>query len=128
MKLQKEGLKLAENIVDMEQKSKMVNYSTCRVITMVLLNYLNGLNAAWEEKAVFNRIYELEEEFAKTQEYQELAAEYSKLFDRFIKNEDQKQREAIFEFDSIMGSELNVAKKFYYQAGVNDAMRIFNIS
>jgi hypothetical protein len=94
---------------------------------MALLKQLNGLNAVWEEKAVFSRIYELEEEYVKTEEYQELAAEYSKLFDRFIKDEDQKHREAIFEFDSLKGSELNAAKKFYYQAGINDVMRIFNI-
>ena len=119
---------MTENTVDTEQKSKMVNYSTCRLITMVLLKYLNGLNAVWEEEAIFKRIYELEEEYAQTQEYQELTAEYSKLFDRFLKDEAQKQREALFEFDSIMGSELATAKKFYYQAGINDAMRIFNIS
>jgi hypothetical protein len=95
---------------------------------MVLLKYLDGLNAVWEEEAVFKRIYELEEKYAKTQEYQELAAEYSKLFDRFLKDKDQRQREAIFEFDSHKGSELNAAKQFYYQAGINDAMRIFNIS
>jgi hypothetical protein len=47
---------------------------------------------------------------------------------RFVKSEDQRQREAIFEFDSLKGSELTAAKQFYYQAGINDAMRIFNIS
>jgi hypothetical protein len=33
---------------------------------------------------------ELEEVYAKTQECQELAAEYAKLFDRFVKSEDQR--------------------------------------
>jgi hypothetical protein len=106
----------------------MVNYSTCRLITMVLLKYLNDLNVLWEEEAIFQRIYELEEEYAKTQECQELATEYAKLFDRFVKSEDQRQREAIFEFDSHKGSELAAAKKFFYQAGINDTMRIFNIT
>jgi hypothetical protein len=106
----------------------MINYSTCRLLTMALLKQLNGLNAVWEEEAIFKRICELGEEYDKTQECQELAAEYAKLFDRFVKSEDQGQREAIFEFESLKGSELNAAKQFYYQAGINDAMRIFNIS
>jgi predicted nuclease with TOPRIM domain len=119
---------LTKNTDNLERKSKTTTYSTCRIIIIVLLKYLSGLNAVWEEEAIFNRIYELEEEYTQTQEYQELSAEYSQLFDRFPEIEAKKQRqEALFKFDSIMGSELTAAKKFYYQAGINDAMRIFNI-
>jgi hypothetical protein len=39
-----------------------------------LLKHLNELNALWEEHIVFQRIYELDEEYAQTQEYQERSA------------------------------------------------------
>jgi hypothetical protein len=38
------------------------------------------------------------------------------------------RREALIEFDSANGGELLAAKKFFYLAGLNDAMRMFNLS
>jgi hypothetical protein len=61
--------------------------------------------------------------------YQELSAEQRQLFQQLLENDDQPQRrDLLFEFDSVNGSKLTAAKKFYYLAGINDAMRIFNIS
>jgi hypothetical protein len=50
--------------------------------TILLLNHLNGLNAVWEEQVVFKRILELEDEYAKTQEFQELSAQQQQLFNQ----------------------------------------------
>jgi hypothetical protein len=96
---------------------------------MLLVKHLNSLNAVREDQIVFKRIYEWEEEYAKTQEYQGFSAEQQQLFQQLLASDDQKQRhDLVFEFDSIHGSELAAAKKFYYLAGIHDALRIFNVS
>jgi hypothetical protein len=71
----------------------------------------------------------LEEKYAQTQEYQEFSAEQEQLFQQLLKSGDKQQRvDALIEFDSVNGSELTAAKKFFYLAGLNDALRIFNVS
>jgi hypothetical protein len=107
----------------------MSDYRITQLTTILLLKHLNELNAVWEEQIVFKRIYELEAEFSKTGEYQEFSAEQQQLFQQLLENNDQQQRcDMLFEFDSVNGSELTAAKKFFYLAGMNDAMRIFNVS
>jgi hypothetical protein len=112
-----------------EWQAKMSDYRITQLKTILLLKHLNGLNAVWEEQIIFKRIYELEAEFAKTGEYLELSAEQHQLFQQLLESDDQQQRcDMLFEFDSINGSELAAAEKFFYLAGINDAMRIFNVS
>jgi hypothetical protein len=46
-----------------------------------------------------------------------------------LENGDKQQRlDALIEFDSVNGSELTAAKKYFYLAGMKDAMRIFTVS
>jgi hypothetical protein len=107
----------------------MSDYRITQLKTIFLLKHLSKLNAVWEEQIVFKRIYELEAEFAKTGEYQEFSALQQQLFQQLLENDDQPQRrDLLFEFDSVNGSELTATKKFFYLAGMNDAMRIFNVS
>jgi hypothetical protein len=74
-------------------------------------------------------MYELDEEHLKNQEYQQLTAEYSQLFNRIRDTDDQEQRnEALFEFDSLIGRMLVKTQKFHYLAGFNDAMPVINVS
>jgi hypothetical protein len=60
----------------------MSDYSVYQLKTIILLKHLNNLNAIWEDKVVTCRIDELDEEHLKNQEYQQLTAEYSQLFNR----------------------------------------------
>jgi hypothetical protein len=107
----------------------MSDYRITQLKTIFLLKHLSELNAVWEEQIVFKRIYELEEEFAKTGEYQALSAAQQQLFQQLLESDDKQQRcDTLIEFDSVNGSELTAAKKFFYLAGINDAMRIFNVS
>jgi hypothetical protein len=71
----------------------MLDYRTSQLKTILLLKHLNGLNAVWEEQVVYKRICELETEYAKTQEYQELTAEQHQLFHRLFENADPKGRQ-----------------------------------
>jgi hypothetical protein len=110
-------------------ETEMSDYSVYQLKTIILLNHLNDLNAIWEDKVVTCRIYELDEEHLKNQEYQQLTAEYSQLFNRIRDTDDQKQRnEALFEFDSLIGRMLVKTQKFHYLAGFNDAMPVINVS
>jgi hypothetical protein len=93
------------------------------------LKHLNELNALWEEHIVLQRIYELDEEYAQTREYQERSAGQEHLFQQLLESSDKQQRlDALIEFDSVNGSELTAAKKHFYLAGMKDAMRIFTVS
>jgi hypothetical protein len=107
----------------------MSDYRITQLKTILLLKHLNELNTVWEEQVIFKRILELEDEYAKTEEYQELSAQQQQLFKQLLESDDQlKRRDTLIEFDSVNGSELLAAKQFYYLAGINDAMRIFNVS
>jgi hypothetical protein len=107
----------------------MSDYRLTQLKTVLLLKQLNELNALWEEHIVFQRIYELDEEYAQTQEYQERSAEQEQLFHQLLESGDKQQRrDALIDFDSVNGSELTAAKKFFYLAGMKDAMRIFTVS
>jgi hypothetical protein len=86
---------------DLKDHGQMVNYSTCQLITIILLKHLYRLNAVWEDKVVFNRIYELDEEYEKIQEYQELTEKQQQLFKQLFEIDAKEQRrEALLEFDS----------------------------
>jgi hypothetical protein len=39
----------------------------------------------------------------------------------------QQRRDLLFEFDNANDGELTAVKKFFYLAGMNDAMRMFNV-
>jgi hypothetical protein len=107
----------------------MFNYLNCQLITIILLKHLNELNAVWEDQIINRRVFELEEEHDQTSECRELGDEYSKLFDRMRDSDDKEQwKEALFEFDSVVGSRLFETEKFFYLAGMNDVMQIFNIT
>jgi hypothetical protein len=107
----------------------MFNYSNCQLITIILLKHLNELNAVWEDQIINRRVFELEEEHDQTSECRELGDEYYKLFDRMRDSDDKEQlKEALFEFDSVVGSRLFETEKFFYLAGMNDVMQIFNIT
>ena len=107
----------------------MLDYSTCQLITIKLLKHLNRLNVLWEDQVVNHHVFELEEEHNQVPEYRELGDEYSKLFAQMRNSDDKEQWEKmLFEFDSVVGSRLFEAEKFFYLAGFNDAMQIFNVS
>jgi hypothetical protein len=113
----------------MKGVDQMSDYRITQLTTILLLKHLNELNALWEEHIVLQRIYELDEEYAQTPEYQERFAEQEHLFQQFLENSDKQQRrESLIEFDSVNGSELTAAKKFFCLAGMKDAMRIWNVS
>jgi hypothetical protein len=107
----------------------MSDYRLTQLKTVLLVKELNELNARWEEHIVLQRIYELDEEYAKTREYQERSTEQEQLFHQLLESEDKQQRrDALIEFDSVNGSELSAAKKYFYLAGMKDALRIWNVS
>jgi hypothetical protein len=58
----------------------MSDYRLAQLKTVLLVKHLNELNAHWEEHIVLQRIYELDEEYAQTQEYQERSAGQEQLF------------------------------------------------
>jgi hypothetical protein len=106
----------------------MSDYCITQLKTILLLKHLNGLNAVWEDQIIFERILELENEYEKNQEYQKLAAEQQQLFQQLLESDDREQRNnTLIEYDGVNGNELIAAKQFYYLAGINDAMRIFNV-
>lgn len=105
----------------------MPDYHLNQLLTVLLLQRLYESKVRWEKQIVMKRIYELDEEYVKAEEYQELSAEQEQLFQELIESDDkQRRREALIEFDSANGGELLAAKKFFYMAGLNDAMRMFN--
>lgn len=105
----------------------MTDYHLNQLLTVLLLQRLYESKVRWEKQIVMKRIYELDEEYVKAEEYQELSAEQEQLFQELIESDDkQRRREALIEFDSANGGELLAAKKFFYMAGLNDAMRMFN--
>jgi hypothetical protein len=107
----------------------MLNYPTYQLITIILLKHLYRLNAVWEDKVIFNRIYELDEEYEKIPEYQELTEKQQQLLEQLFESDAKEQRrEALLEFDSLKVRELTLAKKLYYLAGIKDALQIFNVS
>jgi hypothetical protein len=107
----------------------MSDYHLAQLKTVLLLKHLNELNALWEEHIVLQRIYELDEKYSQTGEYQERSTEQEQLFHQLLESEDKQQRrDALIEFDSVNGSELTAAKKYFYLAGMKDAMRIFTVS
>jgi hypothetical protein len=74
-------------------------------------------------------IYKLDEEYAKTREYQEFSAEQEQLFQQLLESDDQRRRrDTLIDFDSVNGGELLETKKFFYLAGLKDAMGMFNVS
>jgi hypothetical protein len=112
----------------MKGVDQMSDYRITQLTTILLLKHLNELNARREENIVFQRIYELDEEYAKTPEYQERSTEQEHLFQQLLESSDKQQRlDALIEFDSVNGSELSAAKKHFYLAGMKDAMRILNV-
>jgi hypothetical protein len=107
----------------------MSDYCLAQLKTSLLVKHLNELNALWEEHIVLQRIYELDEEYAQTGEYQERSAGQEQLLQQLLENGDKQQRrDALIDFDSVNGSELSAAKKYFYLAGMKDAMRMFNVS
>jgi hypothetical protein len=105
----------------------MSDYHLTRLLTVLLLQHLYDSNVRWEKQIVFNRIYELDEEYAKTREYQEFSAGQERLFQELMESDDkQRRREALIDFDSANGGELLAAKKFFYLAGLKDALGMFN--
>jgi hypothetical protein len=107
----------------------MLNYSVCQLITMIILKHLSRLNALCEDELIDCRLEELNQEYVKTQEYQELSEKYFKLFHDIQANNDQEQfKEDVFEIDSLMVSKLAETQKFYYLAGIHDTMKVFNVS
>jgi hypothetical protein len=107
----------------------MSDYRLAQLKTSLLVKHLNELNTRREEHIVLQRIYELDEEYAKTREYQERSTKQEQLFHQLLESEDKQQRrDALIEFDSVNGSELTAAKKYFYLAGMKDAMRIFTVS
>jgi hypothetical protein len=69
----------------------MSDYQLTQLKTMLLVKHLNSLNAVREDQIVFKRIYEWEEEYAKTQEYQGFSAEQQQLFQQLLASDDQKE-------------------------------------
>jgi hypothetical protein len=107
----------------------MPDYHLNQLLTVLLLQRLYELNVRWEKQIVMKRIYELDDEYAKTEEYQEFSAAQEQLFQELIESDDkQRRRDTLIEFDSANGGELLAAKKFFYLAGLNDAIGIFNLS
>jgi hypothetical protein len=107
----------------------MSDYSLAQLKTSLLVKHLNELNALWEENIVLQRIYELDEEYAHTREYQERSTGQEQLIQQLLESDDrQRRRDMLIEFDSVNGSELTAAKKYFYLAGMKDALRIFTVS
>jgi hypothetical protein len=105
----------------------MPDYHLTQLLTVLLLQRLYESNVRWEKQIVMKRIYELDEEYAKTKEYQEFSAGQERLFQELMESDDkQRRREALIEFDGANGGELLAAKKFFYLAGLNDALQMFN--
>jgi hypothetical protein len=110
----------------------MLDYRITQLKTILLRKYLNELSAVWddqwEDHLINRRIYELEKERDEVPECWKLGDEYSKLFDRMRDSADKEQwKEALFEFDSLVGSRLFETEKFHYLAGVYDALRFFYV-
>jgi hypothetical protein len=110
----------------------MLDYRITQLKTILLRKYLNELSAVWDDQweahLINRRIYELEKERDAVPECRKLGDEYSKLFDRMRDSADKEQwKEALFEFDSLVGSRLFETEKFYYLAGVYDALRFFYV-
>jgi hypothetical protein len=107
----------------------MPDYHLNQLLTILLLQRLYESKVRWEKQIVMKRIYELDEEYAKTEEYQDFSAEQEQLFQALLESNDKKiRRDTLIEFDSANGGELLAVKKFFYLAGLNDAMRMFNSS
>jgi hypothetical protein len=94
-----------------------------------MLKHLIHLNALCEDELIASRLEELNQEYVKTQECQELNEKYFKLFHDIQANNDQEQiKNAVFELDNLIVSKLAETQKFHYLAGINDAMKVFNPS
>jgi hypothetical protein len=107
----------------------MPDYHLNQLLTILLLQRLYESKVRWEKQIVMKRIYELDEEYAKTEEYQEFSAAQEQLFQKLLESDDkQRRRDTLIEFDSANGGELLATKKFFYLAGLNDALRMFNLS
>jgi hypothetical protein len=105
----------------------MSDFRIAQLLTVFLLQHLYDSNVRWEKQIIFNRIYELDEEYAKTREYQEFSAEQERLFQQLLESDDQqRRRDTLIDFDSANGGELLAAKRFFYLAGLNDALGMFN--
>jgi DNA repair ATPase RecN len=96
---------------------------------IILLKHLDHRNAIREDEVIARRMEELDKEHVKTQEYQELDGEYSKLFKTIQNTEDKEQRnKALFELDRLTVDMMAGAAKFYYLAGVHDVMQVYDFS
>jgi hypothetical protein len=104
-----------------------VSVSQLRVI--ILLKHLDHMNATREDEAIARRMEELDKEYIETKEFQKLEKEYSRLFKLIHDTEDKEQRNKAFcQLDRLTVDMMAETAKFYYLAGVHDAMQVYDIS
>jgi hypothetical protein len=101
----------------------MLDRSICESIIIKLLQHFKTSDISWKTDTISPLIDHLFLQYKKTQKFQELNEEYSRLYDLIQNTDDKEQRyQALADFEEFIECEIewDVAE-FCYLAGFNDA-------
>jgi hypothetical protein len=114
----------------------MINYSLYQLVTLILMKHLEELDDFFGEdlKDYFKtefiscRMNELMQQYDKIQRYQELNDRYNNLIAEIVAMDDKEQRDSMTrDLEELIIESMCEAAQFHYLAGLNDALRVFDV-